>query len=423
MDKKSKEWANVKTRFDGQITPSVTPTFSLSSSSKVITIGSCFARNIEEHLNVIGVALPTYQFLSPYNESPNRPNGVLNKFTPTSIKEELEWAIAVKQGELDFAESIQQFRFDTSNGQVIDLQLNYAPISEERFVERRRELLSIYDQIISSDCMTITLGLVERWLDRETGLSVYGAPNSRELLKQKGRFYFSPLTFIEAKEEVERIISVVREVNPEINFLITTSPVPLNKTFKDQDVVIANSYSKSTLRAVCGEICSKHENVDYFPSYEMVTFRDPESAFGPDLRHVNDHVVGDVVQLLVDNYFTDVTDFDNSVRKALGDLTAKRSNTEAMNYALDNASTSTLSKTKILILARVAWRCGRRKEAIIYMKSYFRFEGVDPRDLRSLNFIATQTGLKKEYAQYLEDILAKDPQNERATKFLSELSG
>lgn len=422
MDKKLTEWASVKSRFDGQVTPSIEPSFELSKSSTVITIGSCFARNIEEHLSLLGVHLPSFDFMAPYKESSNRPNGVLNKFTPSAIREELAWAESVINGTISFEESIKPFAMNVKGGNVVDLQMNYAPISPERFSERRKDLLQIYQHIPTASCVTITLGLVERWCDKETGLSVFGAPSTRDLMRQKDRFEFKPMNFSESFSEVEEIIAIVRRLNSNIKLLITTSPVPLNKTFVDKDVVVANSYSKSTLRSVCGEISDKYDFVDYFPSYEMVNYRDPAAAFGDDLRHVNDHVVGDVVQLLVENYFTDTSDFERSLRSALGDLTAKKVNTPAMLNVLENASKYEINKQRSLLLSRVAWRCGKQGESRKYLEHYFSYSEVDPRDIKALNFIASRNEMISELKEYLQQILELDKDNERAIKFLQALS-
>lgn len=424
MNKKLTEWASVKARFDGQIMPSVVPSFELSKSATVITIGSCFARNIEEHLSLLGVHLPSFEFIAPYKESSNRPNGVLNKFTPSAIREELAWAESVISGYESFEESIKPFAMNVRSGNVVDLQMNYAPVSPERFVERRKALLKIYEHIASASCVTITLGLVERWCDKETGLSVFGAPSTRELLRQKDRFEFKPMNFIESLTEVDEIIAILRRLNKDIKLLITTSPVPLNKTFKDEDVVVANSYSKSTLRAVCGEVARKYDFVDYFPSYEMVTYRDPEAAFGDDLRHVKDHVVGDVVQLLVDKYFTDISTFERDLRIALGDLSAKKVNTPAMLGILEeaNSSSNQVNKQRSLLLSRVAWRCGKKADSKKYLEQYFSYEEADPRDIKALNFIAARNGMFVELQHYLSSIIDVDPENERAAKFMQAIT-
>jgi hypothetical protein len=41
-------------------------------------------------------------------------------------------------------------------------------------------------------------------------------------------------------------------------------------TFSTMDIVVANTWAKSLLRAVAQEWAAAHENVDYFPSYEIV---------------------------------------------------------------------------------------------------------------------------------------------------------
>ena len=41
-------------------------------------------------------------------------------------------------------------------------------------------------------------------------------------------------------------------------------------TFSTMDIVVANTWAKSLLRAVAQEWASAHPNVDYFPSYEIV---------------------------------------------------------------------------------------------------------------------------------------------------------
>jgi len=41
-------------------------------------------------------------------------------------------------------------------------------------------------------------------------------------------------------------------------------------TFSTMDIVVANTWAKSLLRAVAQEWAAAHSNVDYFPSYEIV---------------------------------------------------------------------------------------------------------------------------------------------------------
>ena len=55
-----------------------------------------------------------------------------------------------------------------------------------------------------------------------------------------------------------------------MRILLTVSPVPLTATASTQHVLAATVYSKSVLRAAAGELYSLHQDVDYFPSYEIV---------------------------------------------------------------------------------------------------------------------------------------------------------
>ena len=52
------------------------------------------------------------------------------------------------------------------------------------------------------------------------------------------------------------------------------------------DIVVANSWAKSLLRAVSQEWAAAHSNVDYFPSYEIVQNSDRREMWEDDLRHV-----------------------------------------------------------------------------------------------------------------------------------------
>jgi len=56
-----------------------------------------------------------------------------------------------------------------------------------------------------------------------------------------------------------------------MRMLLTVSPVPLTATASGRHVMQATTYSKSVLRAVAGQMTEMFEDVDYFPSYEIVS--------------------------------------------------------------------------------------------------------------------------------------------------------
>jgi hypothetical protein len=63
----------------------------------------------------------------------------------------------------------------------------------------------------------------------------------------------------------------MRRVNPTARILLTVSPVPLIATYTDEHVLVATTHSKAILRAVASAAAAEHENVYYFPAYEIIT--------------------------------------------------------------------------------------------------------------------------------------------------------
>jgi hypothetical protein len=103
-------------------------------------------------------------------------------------------------------------------------------------------------------------------------------------------------TFSENFENLEKLREIVKLINPTASMVVTVSPVPLERTFSGQDVVVANCEGKSTLRAVLGEFSRMYNDVIYFPAYEMVTTLGEIAYIPGDLRHVKKSVVDMIVQ-------------------------------------------------------------------------------------------------------------------------------
>ena len=60
--------------------------------------------------------------------------------------------------------------------------------------------------------------------------------------------FFERLSFDDVCEYLNKIINIINKKNKK-KIIFTVSPIPLNFTFTDQDIVIANRYSKSILRS------------------------------------------------------------------------------------------------------------------------------------------------------------------------------
>ena len=64
---------------------------------------------------------------------------------------------------------------------------------------------------------------------------------------------------------------------------------------------IATSRSKSTLRAVCGELHEEFEDVDYYPSYEILTAQSARGRhYHKNFRNIRDRSVDLAIDGFID---------------------------------------------------------------------------------------------------------------------------
>ncbi|KAF0674584.1 GSCFA domain-containing protein [Profundibacterium mesophilum] len=282
--------------------PTIEPPFQIETGAKVFTIGSCFARNIEEYFDVLGFELPTLGIKARREEWAGRPNGILDKYNPPSILHAVEWAREIylrddKMRPSDLAE----LSIEVGEDQVVDLQLaGFVPVTRARHAQRRAQVYQVYRELFTADTVMITLGMTECWKDLETGKYIDGAPLTRQLLPFAERFEFHNLDVNASVAFIDKAFSLIREVNADAKFVITTSPVPLIRTFTGLSCVSANGYSKSTLRSACGVLDQRWgDDLFYFPSYEIVSGARSWDFWQRDCQHLKSGAVAQIVHYLV----------------------------------------------------------------------------------------------------------------------------
>ncbi|HVI28588.1 GSCFA domain-containing protein [Hansschlegelia sp.] len=316
-------------RLVGGCDPYHEPRFKFSKESSFFTIGSCFARNIEEYLGRAGVRVATYDLDFPNSElkANSRRNDLLVKYTPGSIHLEIASAF----GRVDPLPDERYLVATDKNGGYHDVMLpfDYPAVTLERGMERRRQIRELFAGIANVSVVVITLGLIEHWYDNELGIYINSRPGPRVEKLYPGRFAFRQLDLAENRALVEASLDIVHDVNPSAHVILTTSPVPLGRTFTEDDVIVANAYSKAVLRVIAQEMARKYSFVDYFPSYEIVTMSPPDMAWEQDLRHVRDTMVGEVMKKFFASYFTGddaakAEDATAAYAKAKNDLDAGR---------------------------------------------------------------------------------------------------
>jgi len=294
-----------RNRLEPECWPEMNPGFHLHPGSTVFTIGSCFARNVERHLEALGFEVPMRKFLAESATlQPLNDYELVTKYTPPSIYQELVWTKGIRDRDgIVTDEDIEPFLLDLGNGRFIDLQRRYQGefgAGREEVLALRRILYGVFEKAFDCDAVVVTLGLIECWLDKETGQYVEFSDNLTQHA-DKNRFVFKRLTFQEAYEFTRKSIDLLG-AGGKTNVLLTASPVPIMRTFTGDDVIVANTYSKSVLRAVAGQIAEEYSNVDYLPGYEMVMLTKQPSVWSDDLRHVEPEFVGRLVGRVCERY-------------------------------------------------------------------------------------------------------------------------
>lgn len=136
---------------------------------------------------------------------------------------------------------------------------------------RSFHLRAVQEAVASTDMVVFTLGLTETWAHAPSGTIYPTAPGTIA-----GRIDPAVHKFVNFRAEaIKQDFAVVRKIfraaNPDVKFLLTVSPVPLTATASGDHVLPATIYSKSVLRTVAGELAEDHADIDYFPSYEIIS--------------------------------------------------------------------------------------------------------------------------------------------------------
>lgn len=310
---------------NNRVEPIAKPTFEapfrIEPGDKVFTIGSCFARNIEFHLQEQGYIVP-FRALLDLPEFSGLSEGVLNNYGAPSIRQEMEWAFAPDKS------------FDPSNsfvesapGKFVDLNLPAAvrPAPLEQVTARRNSIVRATRLLSDCRLAIITLGLTEVWFDTQSGMYINETPRPSIVRLQPDRFELHVLDFAETYSQLQRALDLIGEnAATGVQVLLTVSPVPLTATHRQADVMVANCYSKSVLRTAAEEAVMKNSFVHYYPSYESVTLSNRDRSWKHDLIHVTEEVVLTNVQRMLRAFGPPPEKLDtNGLLEKLADLRPK----------------------------------------------------------------------------------------------------
>lgn len=280
------------------------PSFQIGAEETFFTIGSCFARNVETALMNAGKQVISYEEdLGVVGDSRGFTPNFFNKYSVHSIYNDLKWAL-----ERDSFPGAEILYHIEGKDWYADLQLGIAKLEFplDDILAFRTHYLDVLARVAMADVVVVTLGYVETWFDTKLSIYLNTSPPLALVNAEPDRFEFRVLSYEDVLACLHDIRTLLeKHMTKPLRMLLTVSPVPLLSTFRDMDVLIANTYSKSVQRAAIDAFVRDTTNIDYFPSYEFVTLSNPKAAWkSDDFRHVSPDLVARIMDNVMGQYIT-----------------------------------------------------------------------------------------------------------------------
>jgi hypothetical protein len=276
--------------------------FDITTSTRIATAGSCFAQHLHRHLKA-----HRFNILDLEPPPPGLDDSLHSKYGYSTFSARYGNIYTLRHFLQLAKEAAGDWRpanwIWEKEGRFIDaLRPGIEPVGLESIdsvVEHRSyHLLRVRELLISFDLLIFTLGLTEAWVDRESGTVYPTAPGVIGGTFDEQQFSFVNLGFEEIAcdfRQLEATLAHLRNGRP-YTIILTVSPVPLTASASGQHILVSSSYSKSVLRAVAGDLSSRHSYVDYFPSYEIVTNpRLHSTGYQANLRSVRGEAVANAM--------------------------------------------------------------------------------------------------------------------------------
>lgn len=214
--------------------------FPISHTSKVLSLGSCFAQTIGSKMQAAKFDVlvnPFGTLFHPFNladllkqalaQAPMNPDGVVKRegvFVHYAAHSEVKGATRA------------------------ELEENYT-----------RQLLCLHHSLEKATHLVLTLGTAWIYQHRDYG-------RVANCHKQPASLFEKKLTSLEEMAtDLREVMEKLLHVNPNLKIILTLSPVRHIK-----EGISENQLSKSLLRVLCAQLAQQLEPVTYFPAYEIL---------------------------------------------------------------------------------------------------------------------------------------------------------
>ncbi|GAB3273136.1 GSCFA domain-containing protein [Larkinella harenae] len=226
--------------FRTELTPEKLPVL-IRPDARIVTLGSCFAE-------VLGRQLADNKI-----EVLSNPFGTL--FNPVSIDKLLRVALLDAEPDPDLYVERDGLWFH------YDFHSTFWGASREELRRRLVECLKQTGQALKeANWLVLTLGTAVVYRHREAGKVVANCHKMPGFLFEKYLYAYEHV-----QSTLNGLVKTLKWANPNLQLLLTVSPVRHTK-----DSLPLNQVSKSTLRTISHELTVWHEQVHYFPAYEIM---------------------------------------------------------------------------------------------------------------------------------------------------------
>lgn len=267
-----------------------TPRFPMHKGTRFATAGSCFAQHIGAWLRSHGHEWVDSEPAPEHMDEATRRReglGVFsfrtgNIYTARLLRQWISWALEIEAPPDEVIEQDGAW-FDPFRPRIPE---HGFPSAQAVRQARQHSLACMRRALEQVDVLIFTLGLTEGW-EHAAGHAYPACPGTLrgQFDASVHRFVNQPAAAVEA--DLDRCFDALRARNPRMRFLLTVSPVPLTATAADAHVLVATTHSKAVLRAAAGALRERRPDVDYFPSFELITSSAARGGFYDDnLRDV-----------------------------------------------------------------------------------------------------------------------------------------
>lgn len=306
------------------------PRFPIARKDRVVTAGSCFAQHVGRTLKSAG-----------FNVLDAEP---LPASMPQPVAQRHGYGLySARYGNIYTARQLRQLSEEAAGralacpvwekgGRFYDAQRpNADPEGLESGASvlrhRAHHLARVHEVFGQADVFVFTFGLTETWEHISSGTVYPTAPGTIAGTFDREVFGFRNLDYAETLADFRAFRADMKRRNPEMRFLVTVSPVPLTATATEDHVEVATCHSKSVLRAVCGTLVRDHDDIDYFPSYEVITSQTARGGnYEDNMRNVAPHGVETAMRLFLSAHGVAWPASKPPEKKAKGQKRRKKSN-------------------------------------------------------------------------------------------------